>query len=94
MNQETKNRRFGELLGDKIRSQRESLKRSLDHVAESSESGISKSSLSLMETGKQQISARQLFELSRILNFSTDDYFENVEKNLSAEEYPDLNNHV
>ncbi|MHB8830756.1 MAG: helix-turn-helix domain-containing protein [Patescibacteria group bacterium] len=94
MKPETKNQRFGELLGSEIRSRRESLQRSLDDVARDSESGISKSSLSLMETGLQQISARQLFELSRILNFSVDDFLGRVEKNLNAEEYSDLNKHL
>lgn len=94
MKPELKNQRFGELLGAEIRTQRESLERSLDDIARDSESGISKSSLSLMETGGQQISARQLFELSRILNFSVDDFFERVEKKLNAEEYSDINKHL
>lgn len=92
MTPEEKIQRFWEILGEKIRSRRDTdLKRSLEDVAEHSETGISKSSLSLMETGKQQISTIQFFELSRILDFSPTDILSAVEKDLLSEQYSDLN---
>jgi transcriptional regulator with XRE-family HTH domain len=91
METEKINQRFWELLGEKLRACREDLKRSLDDVAEHSETSISKSSLSLMENGKQQVTVLQLFELSRMLDFSPSDILAEIEKELLSEKYSDIN---
>lgn len=91
MDPQDKNQRFNELLGEAIRQRRnDELKRSLEDVARDSETGISKSSLSLMETGAQQIAAVQLFELSRILDFSINEIFFEIEKKIQAEQHNDI----
>ncbi len=93
MTPEAKNQRFWELLGQKLRERRDGLlERSLDDVASQSETGISKSSLSLMENGKQQVSTLQFFELSRVLDFSPTELLAEIEKELAHEQYKDIKN--
>lgn len=90
MTGEQKNSLFYKELGRLIRDQRERKGLSLEQVAGDSDSGLSRSTLSLIELGEQQIYARQLFEVAVTLSFSIDDFFRKVNETLLAEEHPDI----
>lgn len=90
MDFQRRNEIFHSELGAMIRAQRESLAFSLEQVARDSDCGLSRSALSLIELGEQQIYAYQLFELAKTLRFSIEEYFQKIEKKIIEEEHPEM----
>ena len=90
MDSQRRNEIFHSELGAMIRVQRESLAFSLEQVSRDSDCGLSRSALSLIELGEQQIYAHQLFELAKTLRFSIEDYFQKIEKKIVEEEHPEM----
>ncbi len=90
MTADQKNSLFYKELGAWIRNRRDRLGLSLERVAKDSDCGLSRSTLSLIELGEQQIYGRQLFEVAKILGFSVDDAFKVVNEAILKEEHPDI----
>lgn len=76
-----KNSSFYEKIGEQIRKRREEKNITLEQLNKEADLELTKSGLSYIELGAQQISAYQLFRIAKKLNLSVDQLMSEAEKN-------------
>lgn len=81
-----KNNRFNESLGRILRTARSEKKLTLDEIGKKAKLNLTRSALSYIELGSQQISAFQLYKICQALNLSCDKVFKEIEDILLEEE--------
>lgn len=69
---------FNNALGERIREEREIRGISLETLSTQSNVGISRSAMSAIERGKQQVSVYHLFLLAKYLKISLDDVIQPI----------------
>lgn len=74
-------------LGEKLQEYRQRKNFTLDDVVREAPLSISRSSLSAIEHGDQDISARDLFAMGRLLGFNMNDLFNEVIKDFASDKY-------
>jgi transcriptional regulator with XRE-family HTH domain len=73
---------FYQIVGSLIRSKRIEKEMTLDQLNKNSGLGLTRSALSNMELGKQQMTTYQLFVLSKFLGISINKLFNDINKKL------------
>jgi transcriptional regulator with XRE-family HTH domain len=77
---------FNTILGRKLREYRGE-RFTLDQLIQAACLGISRSSLSAIENGIQDISAKDLYAISVVLKFSLSEFMEEIQKDLFEEKF-------
>lgn len=75
----TKDTSFNKEVGKLLRNARVERKMTLDELSEAANLGLTKSALSYIELGAQQLTTSQLFKICRTLNLSADSLFKKAE---------------
>jgi len=78
-------RSFYSAVGALLKTGRNSQNLTLEEVAKKSGLGLSRSAISSIEQGKQQISLHQFLRLAKVLNFRPAEIIMDVSKNLGEE---------
>lgn len=80
------NKSFASALGKRLKESRGE-KYTLDQLINEARLSISRSSLSAIENGNQDISARDLYAISIVLDFSLNDFMNDVVKDLLGKKF-------
>lgn len=78
---------FATILGKHLQDLRQQKKLTLDQAVSEARLSISRSSLSAIENGNQDISAKDLYSLSMILEFSLSDLMDEIRNEMLQGEY-------
>lgn len=78
---------FESMLGAKLQELRQAKKLTLEEAVARAHLSISRSSLSAIENGIQEISAKDLHSLSRVLGFSIDSLFDEINRNILIQKF-------
>lgn len=78
---------FATILGKHLQDRRQQKKLTLDQAVSEARLSISRSSLSAIENGNQDISAKDLYSLSMVLEFSLSDLMDEIRNEMLQGEY-------
>lgn len=78
---------FATILGKHLQDRRQQKKLTLDQAVSEAHLSISRSSLSAIENGNQDISAKDLYSLSMVLEFSLSDLMDEIRNEMLQGEY-------
>jgi transcriptional regulator with XRE-family HTH domain len=82
---------FGVALGRSLQELRQKRGYTLDQIVNEARLSVSRSSLSAIENGNQDISARDLYALSTVLGFDLNGMMNEVREALLSEQYSTIN---